>query len=347
MTATPASTTQPELLGAARRGGEDAFRRLADEHRAELLAHCYRMLGSIHDAEDALQETLLRAWRGLPCFAGRSSLRTWLHRIASNVCVDAIARRPRRVLPVDHGPSSDPGVEIGRPLVESVWVEPFPDETLALAEGYAAPDARYEQRESVELAFVAALQYLPATQRAVLLLREVLGFSAREVAETLDTTVASVNSALQRARSTVRNRLPERSQQSTLRALGDKRIRELVDAYVEAWGRGDVDALRELLAEDAVFSMPPWAAWWRGRERREGRRRDLPAGDAHHPDPCQRTAGSRVLPLRRRFGAVQSYGARRVHPRGLADQGNQRVRDAGALPALRSPCRAGARARAA
>jgi RNA polymerase sigma-70 factor, ECF subfamily len=170
------------------------------------------------------------------------------------------------VLPVDHGPSSDPGVEIGRPLVESVWVEPFPDETLALAEGYAAPDARYEQRESVELAFVAALQYLPATQRAVLLLREVLGFSAREVAETLDTTVASVNSTLQRARSTVRKRLPERSQQSTLRALGDKRIRELVDAYVEAWGRGDVDALRELLAEDAVFSMPPWAAWWRGRE---------------------------------------------------------------------------------
>ena len=224
------------------------------------------MLGSVQDAEDALQEALLRAWRGFPRFAGRSSLRSWLYKIATNACLDTIARRPKRVLPIDYGPPSDPQVDPGQPLVESVWLEPYPDETLGLEDGYASPDARYEQREAVELAFVAALQHLPATQRAVLILREVLGFSAREVAESLETTVASVNSALQRARKTVDDRLPEQSQQQTLRALGDDRIRELVEAYVGAWARGDVDAVRALLAEDAVFSMPPWASWWRGRE---------------------------------------------------------------------------------
>jgi RNA polymerase sigma-70 factor, ECF subfamily len=262
----PSSTLEQELVEAARGGDGDAFGRLAEGYRTELLAHCYRMLGSMHDAEDALQETLLRAWRGLPAFAARSSVRTWLHRIATNACLDAIARRPRRVLPIDYGPPSDPRAEIGEPLVESVWVEPFPDDALALPDGYAAPDARYEQREAVELAFIAALQYLPAAQRAVLLLREVLGFSAREVSELLETTVASVNSALQRARRTVEQRLPERSQQATLRSLGNERTRELVEAYVDAWRKGDFDALRTLLAEDAVFSMPPWTSWCRGRE---------------------------------------------------------------------------------
>jgi RNA polymerase sigma-70 factor (ECF subfamily) len=260
----PSSTPEQELVDAARAGDGDAFGRLAERHRTELLAHCYRMLGSMHDAEDALQEALLRAWRGLPGFAARSSIRTWLHRIATNACLDAIARRPRRGLPVDYGPPSDPTGEIGQPLVESVWVEPFPDDTLALPDGYAAPDARYEQREAVELAFIAALQHLPAKQRAVLVLRDVLGFSAQEVSDLLDTTVASVNSAWQRARKTVEDRLPERSQQ--LRSLGDERSRELVEAYVGAWRKGDVDALRTLLAEDAVFSMPPWASWCRGRE---------------------------------------------------------------------------------
>jgi RNA polymerase sigma-70 factor (ECF subfamily) len=263
---TRGSAQERELLDAARGGDEDAFRGIADEYRAELLAHCYRMLGSLHDAEDALQETLLRVWRGLPGFAGRSSLRTWLYQIATNACLDAIARRSKRVLPVDHGPPSDSIVDPGQPLVESVWVEPFPDETLGLPDGYAAPDARYEQREAVELAFIAALQHLSATQRAVLVLREVLGFTAREVSESLDTTVASVNSALQRARKNVDERLPEQSQQATLRSLGDKRIRELVEGYVDAWRRGDVEALRVLLAEDAAFSMPPWASWWRGRD---------------------------------------------------------------------------------
>ena len=267
MTVTSASLLQgDELLEAARGGGEQGFRALVERHRTELHAHCYRMLGSVHDAEDAFQETLLRAWRGLPGFAGRSSPRAWLYRIATNVCLDALARRPRRTLPIDHGPPSARGVDAGQPLVESVWIEPYPDERLGLEAGYAAPEARYEQREAVELAFIAALQLLPARQRAVLILREVLGFSAREVSESLETTVASVNSALQRARRTVDKRLPQQSQQATLRSLGDQRIRELVEAYVDAWANGDVDGLRALLAEDAVFSMPPWARWWRGGE---------------------------------------------------------------------------------
>ena len=255
-----------ELLDAARTGDEHAFRQIVESHRAELHAHCYRMLGSVHDAEDALQDTLLRAWRGLPRFDGGSSLRTWLYTVATNVCRDALARRPKRVLPIGYGPASALGDEVGEPLVESVWIEPYPDEVLGPDEGFAAPEARYEQREALELAFVAALQHLPGTQRAVLILREVLGFSAREVADSLETTVPSVNSALQRARKTVAARLPARSQQETLRAVGDRRIRELVAAYVEAWAKGDVAAVRALLAEDAVFSMPPWQSWWRGAD---------------------------------------------------------------------------------
>jgi RNA polymerase sigma-70 factor, ECF subfamily len=266
MAVTSTPVRERELLEAARGGDAEAFRSIVEEHRVGLHAHCYRMLGSLHDAEDALQETLLRAWRSLPGFAGRSALRTWLYRIATNVCLDALAHRPKRVLPIDYGPDAAPGADVGEPLVESVWIEPYPDEGVGLPSAHATPEARYEQREAVELAFVAALQHLPATQRAVLVLREVLGFSAREVAESLETTVASVNSALQRARKAVDERLPARSQQETLRSLGDRRIQELVEAYVDAWARGDVDALRTLLAEDAVFSMPPWSSWWRGRD---------------------------------------------------------------------------------
>jgi RNA polymerase sigma-70 factor (ECF subfamily) len=267
MAVSPTRTLEDrELLAAARAGDESAFARIVEEHRAELHAHCYRMLASLHDAEDALQETFVRAWRGLASFEGRSSLRTWLYSIATNACLRAIARRPKRVLPVDYGPKGEVGSDPGQPLVESVWIEPYPDETLGLSDGYATPEAAYEQREAVELAFVAALQHLPAKQRAVLVLREVLGFSAQEVSTSLETTVASVNSALQRARKTVADKLPERSQQQTLRALGDTRVRELVDAYVDAWQRGDAEAVRALLAEDAVFSMPPWSMWWRGRD---------------------------------------------------------------------------------
>jgi RNA polymerase sigma-70 factor (ECF subfamily) len=244
------------LLDRAREGDENAYRRLVEPRQAELHAHCYRMLGSVHDAEDALQEALLRAWRALPRFERRSSIRSWLYRIATNTCLDLIAKRPKRVLPIDYGPPSDPHGGPGPPLVESVWVEPYPD----------APDASYEQRESVELAFIAALQHLPARQRAVLILREVLGFSAKEVCESLETTVASVNSALQRARKTIDEKLPDQSQQATLRTLGDEQVRAIVERYMGAWERGDVDAVVALLAEDATIAMPPMASWYRGAD---------------------------------------------------------------------------------
>jgi RNA polymerase sigma-70 factor (ECF subfamily) len=256
----------PALLAAAAGGDEHAFRRLVEPHRTELHAHCYRMLGSLHDAEDALQETLLRAWRALPRFGGERLLRPWLYRIATNVCINALARRPRRLLPTEQGEPARPGDEPGQPLAEGVWVEPYPDDAIGVADGSAAPEARYEQREAVELAFIVALQHLPATQRAVLILRDVLGFSAREAAETLETTPAAVNSALQRARRAVAERLPARSQQATLQALGDAKVRALVERYIAAWQRGDVDAIAGMLADDATFAMPPFPAWWRGRE---------------------------------------------------------------------------------
>jgi len=261
-----AETPDPLVLAAARRGDEDAFSALVEPHRRELHAHCYRMLASLHDAEDALQETLLRAWRGLAGFDGSRPLRPWLYRIATNACLDAIAKRPARTLRLDDSAPSRPEDGPGKPLVESVWIEPYPDQHLGLEDGYAAPEARYELREGVELAFVAALQHLPARQRAVLILREVLGFSAREVALSLDTTAASVNSALQRARKTVDEALPERSQQQTLRSLGDQRLRLIVQRYVEAWESRDVERLVTVLAEDVTFSMPPFPHWWSGRD---------------------------------------------------------------------------------
>jgi RNA polymerase sigma-70 factor (ECF subfamily) len=270
-TSTGSSVQERELLVAARGGDEDGFGRLVEPYRGELHAHCYRMLGSLHDAEDALQDALLRAWRGLPRFEGRSSLRSWLYTIATNACLTAIERRPKRVLPIDYAPAADPHNDgLGLPPGESVWMEPYPDQGLGLEDGYAAPEARYELRESVELAFVAALQHLPANQRAALILREVLGFSAQEAAESLETTTASVNSALQRARKTVDERLPEQSQQATLRALGDERIREVVESYMDAMQRGDVEAVVGMLAEDAAWSMPPLAAWFSGRDALTG-----------------------------------------------------------------------------
>ena len=242
-----------QLLSAARNGDEDAYRRLVEPRRAELHAHCYRMLGSVHDAEDALQDALLRAWRGIGRFEGRSSVRAWLYKIATNTCLDVAGKR--RVLPIDFGPGADPHDSPGEPVVESVWVEPYPDAELA-----------YEQREGVELAFVAALQHLPATQRAVLILREVLGFSAQEVADALDTTVAGVNSALQRARKAVDERMPEQSQQETLRTLGDEKVTEIVESYMAALESADVERVVALLTEDATWSMPPCPMWFRGIE---------------------------------------------------------------------------------
>jgi RNA polymerase sigma-70 factor, ECF subfamily len=269
--------TEHELLDAARRGDEAAFGRLVEPHRGALHAHCYRLLGSVHDAEDAMQDALLRAWRGLARFEGRSSLRTWLYTIATNACLKAIERRRRLVLPVDYGPATDPHDDPAEPLVESVWIEPYPDDRLGLADAVAGPEARYEQRESVELAFIAALQHLPARQRAVLILSDVLGFSGAEVADALQTTPASVYSALQRAHKSVDARLPERSQQATLRALGDDALRDIVGAFVTEWERGDVDALAALLAQEATIAMPPMPTWYRGRDVVAGflRRRPL------------------------------------------------------------------------
>jgi RNA polymerase sigma-70 factor (ECF subfamily) len=223
------SSIAPNSIAAA------SFDEVTEPYRAELYAHCYRMLGSVQDAEDALQDALLRAWRALPRFKGRSSLRSWLYRIATNSCLRLIERRPKRVLPIEYGPQSDPHDDLAPPLAESVWIESYPDS--ALGEEFASPDARYEQRESVELAFIAALQRLPARQRAVLILRDVLGFDAAEVAETLETTPQAVNSALQRARTTCEEQLPQLSQQATLRSLGDARVREIVRRYMDAWER--------------------------------------------------------------------------------------------------------------
>jgi RNA polymerase sigma-70 factor (ECF subfamily) len=232
--------------------------------RPGLLLHCYRMLGSSHDAEDAVQETLLRGWRGVDRFEGRSSLRTWLYTVATHVCLREIERRGRRLLPVDLGPAADPADGLAAPLTETVWLGPLPDAGLTWASSPA--DAVYEQREAVELAFIAALQQLPALQRAVLVLRDVLAFSAVETAEVLDTTVPSVTSALARARGSLRAAMPERSQQEVLREVGDRQVRATVAAFVAAWERGDVDAVVALLADDVEMTMPPFAEWYRGRE---------------------------------------------------------------------------------
>ena len=217
-------------------------------YRRELLAHCYRMTGSIQDAEDALQEALLGAWRGLPAFEGRSSVRTWLHRIASHACLRLVERRPARVLV--SGPAFEQTADLGRPMSGSVFLEPW----------VHGPEDAYQRREDLELAFVTALQRLPGTQRAVLILREVLQFSAAEVAEMLDLSVPAANSALQRARATLGS---WRSQQAELSEVDEP---ELVARFVAAWERADVPALVRLLTEDARFVMPPLPAWFAGRD---------------------------------------------------------------------------------
>jgi RNA polymerase sigma-70 factor (ECF subfamily) len=258
--------TEADLLGAARAGDQTAFGQVAEPYRRPLHAHCYRMLGSVPDAEDAVQETLLRAWRNLPGFEGRSSLRSWLYSIATNVCLRMIERRPARVLPIDYGQPADPHDPFGEPLVESTWIEPYAHDRLGLQEGLAGPEARYELRESIELSFIAALQHLPPRQRAVLILRDVLGLSGGEVADALETTPAAVYSALQRAHQIVDRRLPDRSQQATLRSLGDDRLRDIVSRYVEAWERSDIDSIIAMLTDDAVLAMPPIPTWYRGHE---------------------------------------------------------------------------------
>jgi len=232
-----------------------------EQHRTELTAYCYRMLGSPFEAEDAVQETLIRAWRGFDRFEGRAALRSWLYSIATNVCLDLLGGRERRARPMDLGPSREPIESNLNTLPEVTWIEPTPDRLVVAAEGDPAEVA--QARESIRLAFVAALQHLPPRQRAVLILCEVLRWKASEVAELLETSVASVNSALQRARATLE--ATNVSQVDTAPTV-DEANRELLERYVAAFEAYDVEALTELIHEDATQSMPPFDLWLSGRD---------------------------------------------------------------------------------
>ena len=232
-----------------------SFDALVAPHRSALLAHCYRMTGSLPDAEDALQDALLRAWRGWDRFEGRSSLRTWLFRIATNTSRRVIEQRRRRILPIDFGPPSDPHSPRDHPFEEGTWITPFP---TGPRDG--SPAGSLETKESVELAFIAALQTLPGRQRAVLLLRDVLGFTAAETSEALDSSVPSVNSALHRARAAMASR-EQTSEKPGLDAAG---TRAAADRFVAAWVANDVGALVALLAADVEMTMPPIPTWFRG-----------------------------------------------------------------------------------
>ena len=254
------------LLDSARRGDEDAYARLVGPHRAELHAHCYRMLGSVHDAEDALQEALLRAWRGLARFEGRSSLRSWLYRIATNACLRAIERRPRLVLPIDYGPASDPHDGPGAPLTESTWIEPYPDERLGLDDRArraggalrAARERRARLHRRAPAPAGAAARRADPPRRARLLGRRGRRHARDEPGVGLQRAAARPQDR--------RRAAPGQSQQATLRSLGDERLGAIVGEYVGAWERGDVDAVAAMLAEDATITMPPLPTWYRGRE---------------------------------------------------------------------------------
>jgi RNA polymerase sigma-70 factor (ECF subfamily) len=254
-----------DLISRARAGDGDAFRELTEPYLRELQVHCYRMLGSVQDAEDALQNTLLTAWQGLGGFEGRASLRTWLYRIATHRCLDACraaSRRPAKEWDV-------PGVEPPEPtrLGEVVWLQPFPDTLLEGATGGPpGPEARYEQTEAISLAFVTALQVLPPRQVAVLILRDVLGFHASEVADMLDSTVESVNSALKRARASLQRRRPPGAGREPPPAAGSPAEDALVAKFVRAWESADLGALVALLADDVFMSMPPMPFEYQGRD---------------------------------------------------------------------------------
>jgi RNA polymerase sigma-70 factor (ECF subfamily) len=254
-----------DLIARARAGDGDAFQELTEPYRRELQVHCYRMLGSFQDAEDTLQDTLLAAWQGLGGFEGRASIRTWLYRIATNRCLNALRSAKRRPAKEWDIPSVEPP-EPSR-LGEVVWLEPYPDALLEGALGMPlGPEARYEQTESISLAFVTALQVLPARQRAVLILRDVLGYHATEVAEILDSTVESVTSALKRARATLQQRLPPTGDREPPPAPDSHAEQALVAKLVRAYESGDVEALVALLTDDVRLSMPPIPLEYQGRD---------------------------------------------------------------------------------
>jgi RNA polymerase sigma-70 factor, ECF subfamily len=247
---------------------EAGFAELIERHRGELRVHCYRMLGSFEDSEDLVQETFLRAWRGRASFSfdGRSSLRAWLYRIATNACLDVLRTRPRRILPPEVAAAGDP-TRPPPPPEDLPWLQPYPDRLLeAVAPAEDEPGTAVVARETIELAFLAAIQHLPPRQRAVLILRDVLGSSANDTASVLDASLVSVNSALQRARATLRDRLPERRTEWAPSSSPSEDERELLRRYVDAHERADLDALAALLREDARLTMPPHATWFDGRE---------------------------------------------------------------------------------
>ena len=259
---------QDAVVAAATSGDQAAFAALAERYRRELQVHCYRMLGSFQDAEDLVQETLLRAWRRRQQFQGRSSFRAWLYRIATNACLDALANRSRRVLPYQVVPPTDPRAA-SPPSAdpEIAWLQPYPDRLLdQVAPGDTEPAAQVVAKETIELAFLAAIQLLPPRQRAVLILRDVLGWSAREAATLLEASVPGVNSALQRARATLRRQLPPRRLDWAPSAAPTQEERAVLQRYIEATERADPAALAELLAEDARSAMPPAPVWLEGRE---------------------------------------------------------------------------------
>ena len=248
------------LVAAAQAGDERAFQQLTERYQREIHIHCYRMLGSFTDAEDLVQETLLRAWRALPGFGQRASFRAWLYKIATNACLKTLARRPRQVAAMSLGLPAQLGEAPAPPLAEVVHLQPYPDALLDMSAD-ADPAARYVLRESVELAFIAAIQHLTPRQRAVLILRDVLGVPAAEAAELLETTTAAVNSSLQRGRAALAElRQPEDSP----RALSEEVERSLLRRYVEAWHHADIAGLMALLHEDAVMTMPPSPTWYLG-----------------------------------------------------------------------------------
>jgi RNA polymerase sigma-70 factor (TIGR02960 family) len=257
---------EPEALCKARAGDERAFEGLIAPLRRRIFVHCYRLLGSPHDADDALQETLFAAWRGLATYDGRGTFAAWLYRIGTNVCLRMIAKRPKRLLSPDYGPARQTTADLGTLVTGRVWVEPCPDQDL-FDEGSVEGDPFHQlmRRETVSLAFVAALQHLPGTQRAVLLLRDVLEFSAAETAGLLDLSVPAVTSALQRARAKVPKRLPDDPNRAESRSSAVDRQDHLLMAFVSAWERRDIDELVRLLAEDVRFTMPPLPAWFDGR----------------------------------------------------------------------------------